>query len=331
MIADIDNADRSLFTVLRDTPSLTVSEKLQLIGQVARLVATIHGDGSIHRSISAAAVMISEEGRCTLSEVESRVLLGGAEADNDLIPPDLRNLGPRELPAHAREIAAILQQSGVQFEPQRIDLYQLGTLLCRVIANISVDDYLRSPRAKGQIPPAVQTVIDAAVGLNSERRYDQVSDLARDVSQLATAAVSGDETPSPISPLSETPVETPVLNAKSGEETPAHSAIEAALPFTRLDHYRITSHIGRGGMGDVYKGFDESLRRVVAIKVLPPELARNTELVARFYAEASAIAMLVHTNIIQIYFIGEDGGHHFFAMQYVEGESLGTCCTASIG
>ena len=95
-----------------------------------------------------------------------------------------------------------------------------------------------------------------------------------------------------------------------------------SLPFERLGHYRIVEQIGSGGMGDVYRGYDESLARPVAVKVLPPQLARDGDFVRRFHAEATAAASLSHPNVVPIYTIGEDAGHHFFAMQYVDGESL---------
>ena len=60
----------------------------------------------------------------------------------------------------------------------------------------------------------------------------------------------------------------------------------------------------------------------MAIKVLPPDLARQPDFIRRFQAEATAAAKLIHPNIIQMFFFGEDAGHHFFGMQYVEGESL---------
>ena len=75
-------------------------------------------------------------------------------------------------------------------------------------------------------------------------------------------------------------------------------------------------------MGDVYKGYDPQLERTVALKVLPLELARQPDFVRRFVDEAKAAARLVHPNIVQIFFIGEDSGHHYFAMQYVAGETL---------
>jgi len=97
---------------------------------------------------------------------------------------------------------------------------------------------------------------------------------------------------------------------------------DGQLPFERLGHYRVVRRIGRGGMGDVYLGYEESLDRPVAIKVLPAEYANNEALVRRFRSEAAAVARLAHPNLVPVYFVGRDGDHHFFAMQYVEGESL---------
>ncbi len=89
-----------------------------------------------------------------------------------------------------------------------------------------------------------------------------------------------------------------------------------------LAGYKIVDKIGSGGMGDVYKARQESLNRVVALKVLPPELLRNKEFAERFHSEAKLISMLEHHNIVTVYDFGEDNGKRFFAMQYVEGQSL---------
>jgi serine/threonine protein kinase len=94
------------------------------------------------------------------------------------------------------------------------------------------------------------------------------------------------------------------------------------LPFTKLAHYQIVAQIGSGGLGDVYRGYEESLDRTVAIKVLPPSLAAEPAVLKRFHLEAEAAARLEHPHIIQIYFVGEDQGRHFFAMEFIDGESL---------
>ena len=93
---------------------------------------------------------------------------------------------------------------------------------------------------------------------------------------------------------------------------------------TRLGHYDIVAELGRGGMGVVYKGYEASLNRYVAIKVLADSLAHDEAIKERFLREARSMAALNDPHIIQIYFIGEDEGQTFFVMEFVEGESLGS-------
>jgi serine/threonine-protein kinase len=91
---------------------------------------------------------------------------------------------------------------------------------------------------------------------------------------------------------------------------------------TRIAGFEILKKIGQGGMGDVYCARQESLNRVVALKVLPPELSRNPEFSERFESEAKVVSLLQHHNIVAIYDFGQLDGLRYFAMQYVEGESL---------
>jgi len=90
----------------------------------------------------------------------------------------------------------------------------------------------------------------------------------------------------------------------------------------RLGHYEIVTELGRGGMGVVYKAYEPALDRHVAIKVLSDQMAEDPVVVARFQREARSVAALNHPNIIQIFFIGESEGRHYFVMEFVEGESL---------
>jgi serine/threonine-protein kinase len=93
---------------------------------------------------------------------------------------------------------------------------------------------------------------------------------------------------------------------------------------TRLGHYDIVAELGRGGMGVVYKGHESSLNRYVAIKVLADSLAHDEGVKERFLREARSMAALNDPHIIQIYFIGDDGGQTYFVMEFVDGESLGS-------
>ena len=89
-----------------------------------------------------------------------------------------------------------------------------------------------------------------------------------------------------------------------------------------LGRYRITEHIGSGGMADVYKAIQESLGRSVALKVLPREYARDEGMVRRFHREARSAGRLSHPNIVTIYEDGLADDVHYFAMEYVEGNDL---------
>lgn len=89
-----------------------------------------------------------------------------------------------------------------------------------------------------------------------------------------------------------------------------------------LGHYEIVAELGRGGMGVVYKGYEPALTRYVAIKELSPALAHDHNLVERFLREARSMAALNDPHIIQVYFIGQENNQPFFAMEFVEGESV---------
>jgi serine/threonine protein kinase len=88
--------------------------------------------------------------------------------------------------------------------------------------------------------------------------------------------------------------------------------------------YEVEKEIGRGGMGIVYKGRDKRLKRPVAIKLLPPELAFRSEIRTRFLREAEMAAQLSHPHIVPIYGVDEREGLVYFVMALVEGENLGT-------
>jgi serine/threonine protein kinase/Flp pilus assembly protein TadD len=102
---------------------------------------------------------------------------------------------------------------------------------------------------------------------------------------------------------------------------PGPPAAAAAAP-RRLGEYRLVREIGRGGMGVVYEAEQESLGRRVALKVLPPGALGDDHQVERFQREARAAARLHHTNIVPVFGVGEEGGTHYYVMQYIEGRPL---------
>src|SRR5207249_11044002 len=85
---------------------------------------------------------------------------------------------------------------------------------------------------------------------------------------------------------------------------------------------RIVREVGRGGMGVVYEAVQLSLGRRVALKVLPFAAALDGKQLQRFKTEAQAAAQLHHTNIVPVHAVGHERGVHYYAMQFIDGQSL---------
>ncbi|MCZ2342442.1 MAG: serine/threonine protein kinase [Bacteroidales bacterium] len=98
----------------------------------------------------------------------------------------------------------------------------------------------------------------------------------------------------------------------------------AALDGRRLGHFELMETVGSGGMAAVLKARDLELGRIVALKILPPHMAQDTENVTRFKQEGRAAARLDHENVARAFYCGEDQGLHFIAFEYIEGENLRT-------
>ncbi|HEU5180231.1 MAG TPA: serine/threonine-protein kinase [Candidatus Polarisedimenticolia bacterium] len=120
--------------------------------------------------------------------------------------------------------------------------------------------------------------------------------------------------------LSDSEAPTRLSSSGSSSSDPRHGRF---LPGTLLgDRYRIIALLGRGGMGEVYRGDDLKLGQAVALKFLPPGIEKDAARLARFHDEVRIARQVAHPNVCRVYDVGEVDGNHFLTMEYVDGEDL---------
>lgn len=276
-------------------------ETLLIVCRVATEVQALHRSGRVHLALDAEHVSIDGHFQPHLAPPPDLRFFGASWVDPESIPPELAESDGMELPSVLEDAQRVLAQAGLDLDPRRIDVYQLGALLCRLLTGRSVEEYLLSQKTREDVPARLRDLLDRTLGFDSATR---LSGTEQFIAALRSAVDQWQVVPS-----------------GSGEAAgPGHPGED--LPFRRLGPFQVVERIGHGGMGAVYKGYDESLNRWVALKVLPLELAREEEFRRRFHAEAAAAAQVAHPNVVSIYCVDEDAGHLFFAMQLVDGDSL---------
>src|SRR5213078_4198103 len=97
------------------------------------------------------------------------------------------------------------------------------------------------------------------------------------------------------------------------------------------DRFRLEEKVGAGGMSSVYRAFDPTLERWVAIKLMHRDISTDPDQLERFRREARAVASLSHPHIVTVIDAGEDEGAPYIVFEYVDGETLKTASVASAG
>ena len=154
---------------------------------------------------------------------------------------------------------------------------------------------------------AGQTLLLGSASLN-------VIDLA------ASAGGATPQAPEEVAPPEDHVKELPPSSPPPPKEPTPPPASEKS--FLEIPGYSIQETLGRGGMGAVFRARQDRLHRDVALKILSPRLAADTEFVRQFHREAQSAAALNHPNVVTVYDVGEAGGTHFLAMEYMDNESL---------
>ncbi len=291
---------------------LSPRDCVHVVREMAVTVQQWHQQDLLHRAIHFESLQWPRESEHPqLSEPSpDSIEFGGPFADPDLCPPELRSSRTIQLPCSLQQAQRVLTEHGALMLPDRIDVYQLGTLLCRLVSGKSIRAYLSSPATMSRVPKLIRNVIDRCIGYDESNRVENLTALIDLLT--ATQEERGLSNDAPATTQKDTDV---VASTQT-------RVARRVPPFQQLGHFDVLEEIGHGGMGVVYRGFDRSLDRTVALKVLHPRFASDPSFVKRFKAEATAAGKLNHPHLVPIYFIGEDSGRHFFAMQFIDGESL---------
>jgi WD40 repeat protein len=163
-----------------------------------------------------------------------------------------------------------------------------------------------------------------------QRKLEELSAEAGPATEIAWRLGKGRPAPEPA--LREALDALKADTAPDGEQAERPGVAEIALDFLSpakkpghlglLGHYEVSAVLGRGGMGVVLQAFDQTLHRVVAIKVMPPQLAANPTARKRFVREAQAAAAVRNDHVIDIHAVEEANGLPYLAMEYIAGQSL---------
>jgi serine/threonine protein kinase len=283
----------ALSTVLGPVGTFRVKRALGIIRQVARGLEDAHDRGVVHRDIRPTNIMVAADG-------VARVMDFGLAAGTDL-----NRLSSSGMVGTPHYLAPELTEAGREADI-RADIYSLGVTLFEMLAGqrpYEADDAAEIVRKHLQEPvPSVRQFNEEIPG--------EVDDLVRKC--LAKEPRDRFQTP------------TELLRAidEALEEKEPGLGLERLLTGRTLGQCRLLEQLGRGGMAAVYKAYQSSLDRYVAVKVLPPSLAYSPDFAARFRREARAIARLNHPNILPVYDSGQEGELSYLVMRYVEGGTL---------
>jgi len=282
---------RTLDQVLQDEGPLAVERALGIAQQVAQCLADAGAVGIVHRDLRPANVMVT-------SGDALKVMDFGVAAGADL--SRLSSTGIVGTPHYLAPELAEGEQADV-----RADVYSLGVILFEMLTGerpYDADDaasvvlkHRRDPIPSAwQLNEEVSEEVDGLIGKclakEPQERYLPLQ-LVRAIADLLG-------------------------------EVEVAPGIEGALAGQTVGHYQLLERIGRGGMATVYKAYQPSLDRYVAVKVLPTYLAHDPSFVARFQREARAIARLNHPHILPVYDSGQEGELSYIVMRYVEAGTL---------
>ncbi|MCZ6602886.1 MAG: protein kinase, partial [Planctomycetota bacterium] len=287
---DVD--DQDMETMLHVKESLDDAETMMSEGTTAPTEADLDDDATM-----VTEVKLSPEDESLEDEIFAAICIEmGIATDEEIIAARDKQLDRRKA-GEPHRLGALLVDEGVLEHDQVSKILQ--TQYTRVLA---------CPKC-GKRTTATDTSPGTLCACSRCAAEMSVPDVTAEISQIQVKEYLEYKSRGPIS-------------VSSVDQAADRSSGAAKMIGTTIGGCKITKKLGEGGMGAVYKGEHETLRRESAIKILPAAYANNPTLVARFFREARAAGKIRHPNIVEVYNVGQDAGLHFIEMEYVKGKSV---------
>ncbi|HEX5227044.1 MAG TPA: protein kinase [Bryobacteraceae bacterium] len=300
---------RDLKSILNERGKLPPNEVVTILQQVCQGLEAAHVEGVVHRDLKPQNIMVDDALRVWLMDfglARSMELSGLTRTGVLMGTPDY--MSPEQARAEKVDARSDLFSLGIiAYEMITGQLpFQADTLMAKLLQRVQQ----KAPPVTNLVPstPAnLAAVVSKCLETEVGKRYQTVREILNDL--------GGTAQPSQV--ISATP------GASMAPSDGAPISIGSLGPGSQFGpRYRIEAEIGEGGMGKVYKAYDSDLDRIVALKLVRPELARDANSLARFKQELLLASRISHRNILRIHDLGDVGGVKFISMAYVQGMDL---------
>jgi len=288
---------KDLSSIVRERRKLPVEEAVEIIRQTLMGLEAAHNEGVVHRDLKPQNIMVDGTGRVYLMDfgiAKSMELAGMTRTGVLMGTPDY--MSPEQAKGEKADARSDLFTVGVIFyelltgqQPYRCETV-MQTLVKRTRERAAPARELDP-----SIPQYVSDVVSKCLEIDPDDRYKSAGEILRDLDPNRPKPEVG----APVDP---------------------YSGMAAGTQFG--PRYRIESLLGEGGMGKVYKAYDSDLNRLVALKLVRPELANDPVSMERLKQELILASRISHKNILRIHDLGDVNGVKFISMAYADGLDL---------
>jgi serine/threonine protein kinase len=285
MVVQAAFTGQTLSEILQDSKGLSLDMVLDIAQQTSEYLRDLHLAKIVHGGLSPHTIPLTHRGTI-------QVLDAGLAQALDLSEL-LKSGSIQATPYHSPEL-----RTGNRLTPG-VDYYALGAILYEALTGKTLEfdpkDSFPGSVIPG-LPPELDELVNKCLARAPDHRIQSTAELFNGIREIHRGIRLG------------------------AQDTML--GMEDALVGHTLGAYQLTERLGQGGMATVYKAYEPTLDRYVAIKVLPQFFARDPNFMERFRREARAVAQLSHPNIVPIHSFGEQGVITYIAMQYVTGGTL---------